>query len=212
MTLLVAALLGGGYVAYRAGTAPPPGEAASAPVGGENQPGAGGAAPATPTQQTSNQPTGSGNAAASTNGTAAASNRGDQQPGKGSVSEANSVSSSAPSSNQATGIVSGGEAQAQAGSVVGVAAHGKVLFNANCQGCHGANAKGVVGPSLVEPGGPADWQFADFRRTLLKGVTPDGKTLNTTMPRFGVTPLQPKGQPASDQDLADIQAYLKTLQ
>ena len=202
MTLLVAGLVGSGYYAYNLGV----GQYAGAKkVGGENQPGAAESPQPGPSGQTMAANSGQ----AGDTGRAAADNRGDQKPAQGSVPLANQLSGK--SNNLAKGTVSGGTAQAQSGGPTPVVAHGKTLFSANCQGCHGAAAKGLVGPSLVAAGGPTGWQFADFRQALLKGVTPDGKTLSAVMPRFGAVALQPKGQPASDQDLADLQAYIKTL-
>lgn len=226
MTLLLALGIGGGFYAYERGVA---GHANEVRPGGETRPGSGGGPPEQPSGRTQGEEgaqsaaagaseTTTGNAEAgaqaapSSPGEVTAQNQAGQQgKGGGSTSEANRQSAQG-SQNQASGIVSGGEAQAQSASLVGNAQNGAQLFNQNCQGCHGANARGVVGPSLVEKGGPADWQYADFRRALLQGITPDGDSLNATMPRFGVTPLQPKQQPASDQDVADLQAHLKTLQ
>ncbi len=206
MTLLVAGLVGTGYYAYNLGVGKYANEKS---VGGENQPGAASGAQPGPNGQTTAEVASGNTGEAGETGRAAPDQRGDNKPAQGSVPLANKLSGQ--SNNLATGTVSGGTAQAQSGSLVPVVAHGKTLFNANCQGCHGANAQGLVGPSLVASGGPTEWQFADFRRALLQGVTPDGKTLSETMPRFGVVALQPKGQPASDQDLTDIQAYIKTL-
>lgn len=206
MTLLVAGLVGSGYYAYNLGVGK---YAGAKSVGGENQPGAAASAQPGPSGQTTAEAVAGNTGQAGQTGRAAADKRGSQQPAQGSVPLANKLAGT--STNLATGTVSGGTAQAQAGGPTPVVAHGKTLFNANCQGCHGANAKGLIGPSLVAAGGPTEWQFADFRRTLLKGVTPNGETLNATMPRFGVVALQPGGQPASDQDLADLQAYIKTL-
>lgn len=141
--------------------------------------------------------------------------------GKGSTTVANTTNEAAnplnpsgASQNQDQGRVKTDEAAGQAinAAKTGNVGYGKLLFTSNCAGCHGANAQGVVGPSLVAQGGPADWQFADFRRALWEGIAPNNTKLNATMPRFGRTPLQPKGQVATDQDLADIQAYIKTLQ
>ena len=214
MALLLAGLVGGGFYAYHLGVSVH-GEAAAhgekggsgdhgtEPGGGENNPGAGGQSAKSPSGQAGGEGNGEhegGNA-----------NAGDQTGGEGSVPLANQATGE-KSNNQASGTVSGGTAQAQAASVEGNAQAGQEIFAASCAGCHGQQAQGVVGPNLVQGGDAAvNWQFADFRRALLIGETPDGRSLNATMPRYDGTALQPKGQPASDQDIADIQAHLKTL-
>ncbi|AFZ65740.1 cytochrome c2 [Deinococcus peraridilitoris DSM 19664] len=220
MTLLLALGLGGGYYAYHLGVSAHGEAAVEEPRGGELRPGSGAGPQDGPdgrTEATGGEANGGqaqtgtqNNDQAGEAGQAGTDNQGNLTTQPGSVPEANRRSTE-QSQNQSSGVVSGGTAEAQNASLEGNAESGETLFNANCQGCHGANAKGVLGPSLVEDGGAADWQFADFRRALFRGVTPDGDSLNATMPRYGAVALQPKGQPASDQDLADIQAHLKNL-
>ncbi|GGR88344.1 c-type cytochrome [Deinococcus sedimenti] len=83
---------------------------------------------------------------------------------------------------------------------------GRVLYAGNCAGCHGANAEGAVGPALK---GTLGWSATDFRRAVLDGRTPDGRTLGVVMPRFAATGLD--GAPPTDAQLEAIRAYLKTL-
>ena len=73
----------------------------------------------------------------------------------------------------------------------------------SCAGCHGANGQGNIGPSLVTADGPRSWTLAQFTTTLREGKTPD-RELSATMPRFGEAQI-------SDAQVADLQAYIKTL-
>lgn len=222
MTLLTALLLGGGFYAYRVGIGPSEAERTEA-NGKVEAPGiqdsTANAGPGGVQGRSSNE--GEGNvggqqAETGETGKNSADTRGDQGaqgPGEGSVAEANTINEAGPSQNQAQGRVGDDEAQAQSATTAasGDAADGKVLFEANCQGCHGSNAKGVVGPALVGKDRPAQWPYSAFRRALIEGINIENKQLNATMPRYGQTALQPKGSPASDKDIADLQAYLKTL-
>jgi len=75
----------------------------------------------------------------------------------------------------------------------GVAQQGAILFANNCQGCHGAGAGGGFGPKLA--GNPILHAETSFWETVLHGRGP--------MPAWEHT--------LSRQDIADIQAWLKTL-
>lgn len=75
----------------------------------------------------------------------------------------------------------------------GVALQGSTLFATNCQGCHGAGAGGGFGPTLA--GNPILHAETSFWETVLYGRGP--------MPAWEHT--------LSRQDIADIQAWLKTL-
>ncbi|GGJ34674.1 c-type cytochrome [Deinococcus roseus] len=81
----------------------------------------------------------------------------------------------------------------------GDAKAGKTLYQTNCSGCHGAKAEGMVGPKLA--GDAAKWKFNLFKRALIKGIDDKGKKLKPPMPQFKFT----------DKQIANIQAYLKTL-
>ncbi|GEM47348.1 c-type cytochrome [Deinococcus cellulosilyticus] len=91
----------------------------------------------------------------------------------------------------------------------GNAASGKTLYSSTCQMCHGDKGQGMVGPKLA--GTLAKWKFADFKKTLVKGVNPSKKTLAATMPRYDKTPFMGTGKPPTDQQMADVLAYIKTL-
>ncbi|WP_082506309.1 cytochrome c [Deinococcus sp. Leaf326] len=155
------------------------------------------------------------NAAGATSGTAMASGtaaetaQGDGNPGQGPTP---SQPSTAESPTQETGAAASGAASSGAPSETGAsnaadgdAAAGQQVFAGNCAGCHGQNAQGGIGPSLVvATDGPKAWTLAQFTTVLREGRTPE-RTLGAVMPRFSAAQI-------SDQQVADIQAYIKTLQ
>lgn len=106
----------------------------------------------------------------------------------------------------------GGGATAPAAPPVpaGDAAKGKTLFEGTCAACHGPDAKGL-------PGLGKDLTTSEFAKgktdaelvAFIKTGRPASDPLNTT----GVE-MPPKGGNASftDQDLADIVAYARTLE
>ncbi|GGJ42586.1 c-type cytochrome [Deinococcus roseus] len=91
----------------------------------------------------------------------------------------------------------------------GNAASGKTLYSSTCQMCHGDKAQGMVGPKLA--GVVSKWKFADFKKAIATGVNPSKKTLSATMPRYGKMPFMGSSKPATDQQIADVLAFLKTL-
>lgn len=91
----------------------------------------------------------------------------------------------------------------------GQAANGKTLYSTTCQMCHGDKGQGMVGPKLA--GVVSKWKFADFKKALQKGVSPSGKTYTPTMPRYEKMPFSGTGKPPTDQQIADVLAFIKTL-
>lgn len=79
---------------------------------------------------------------------------------------------------------------------------GAKTYASSCAGCHGAEAKGGVGPSLVNADGPKAWTLAQFTTTLREGKTPE-RELSALMPRFTDAQL-------TDSDIANIYWFLKT--
>lgn len=69
---------------------------------------------------------------------------------------------------------------------------GKAIFQMNCAVCHGIEANGEVGPSLLKVSG----RMSKIR--LIQQVT------------SGSTPPMPQFQPEA-QDMADLLAYLESL-
>jgi cbb3-type cytochrome c oxidase subunit III len=83
----------------------------------------------------------------------------------------------------------------------GDATAGLSLFLRNCVGCHGMNGRGGMAPEI---GNPVFQQAASDEfivRTIRNG------RVGTAMPAF----QRPEAAALSDQDLADILAYLRTL-
>jgi disulfide bond formation protein DsbB len=100
------------------------------------------------------------------------------------------------------------EAVAEDSGLGGDEAHGAELFTP-CAGCHGQDAKGIQGlgkdlHANAFLAGMTDQEIVDF----LKTGRPAADPLNTT----GVDMPPKGGDPSlSDTDLADVVAYLRTL-
>src|SRR5262249_23577900 len=89
-----------------------------------------------------------------------------------------------------------------------VATGGKLYIN-NCQRCHGDKGQGGVGKKLE--GDAAYWDFPIFKRTIIEGIDDENKKLKV-MPVFGKVGLfNPKGHVPTDEELEELQAYLKTF-
>ena len=87
---------------------------------------------------------------------------------------------------------------------------GKRLYVDNCRRCHGAVGQGGIGKKLA--GDAAYWDFDVFERTVLTGIDDEGHEMKTEMPRWGTTGFaEPAGVKPSDDDLKNIQAYLRTF-
>ncbi len=88
-------------------------------------------------------------------------------------------------------------------------AAGKVLYEQNCLSCHGDKGQGGIGKKLA--GDAAYWSFAVFKRAVNEGKDDHGQTMKI-MPVFGKTGLQDApSEPPSDDNLKNMQAYLKTF-
>lgn len=85
-----------------------------------------------------------------------------------------------------------GQEPASTGPLVGVAGRGSGIFEHNCQACHGQGGIGGVGPKLSK--NPILKQEEHFWDTVLHGRGP--------MPAWGSI--------LSEQDIADIHAWLLT--
>ncbi len=97
-----------------------------------------------------------------------------------------------------------GDAAPTPNAAEGNAEAGAAIYASNCAGCHGAQAGGGIGPSLVTDEGPKGWTLAQFTTVLRKGVLPEGRELSAVMPRFTDAQL-------SDAQVADLLAHIKTL-
>lgn len=90
------------------------------------------------------------------------------------------------------------------------AARGKAKFESTCAACHGNNAKGMagLGKDLTTSAVAKELSDADLIAFIKKGrpVSDPANTTKVEMPSKG-------GNPAlTDQDLADIVAFIRTLQ
>ncbi|HJR76917.1 MAG TPA: cytochrome c [Nitrospiraceae bacterium] len=77
--------------------------------------------------------------------------------------------------------------------MAGIAANGSGKYSQNCQACHGKGAAGGIGPKLARNG-------------ILKN---EGAFWETVL--YGRGSMPAWASVLSDQDIADIQARLKTL-
>lgn len=83
----------------------------------------------------------------------------------------------------------------------GDAQRGLTLFLRNCNGCHGMNGRGGIAPEIGNP------VFQQAATDAFIVTTIQNGRVGTAMPAF-----QRKDAPAlSDQDVADVLAYLRTL-
>lgn len=99
------------------------------------------------------------------------------------------------------------------------AAAGKDLYNDNCAICHGNKGEGyakeVVPDGAVRikqlAGDAAYWDFAVFKTAVVDGKDDKDRAMRM-MPAFAKTGLyEPPGQMLTDDDLANIQAYMQTF-
>lgn len=136
---------------------------------------------------------------AATQGTAGQQEGGMQEEGA-ATPEASAEGEDEAATGEATEGAPAGEA---APEPAGNAEAGQAVYVGNCAACHGPNGQGQIGPSLVGEDGPKNWTLAQFTATLREGKTPD-RQLSAAMPRYAETQI-------SDEQIADLQAYIKTL-
>jgi len=103
-----------------------------------------------------------------------------------------------------------------AAHAAGDAAKGKTLFETNCLSCHGATGKGdgPVGVALQPP--PRDFTKGEFKFDANKDGKPgEDEDLVTVIAQgaaaFGGSPMMAPWAQLSDQDRADLVAYVRTL-
>ena len=141
---------------------------------------------------------------AATQGTAGQQEGGMQEGGMQEEGAATPEASAEGEDEAATGeATEGAPAGEAAPEAAGNAEAGQAVYVGNCAACHGPNGQGQIGPSLVGEDGPKNWTLAQFTATLREGKTPD-RQLSAAMPRYAETQI-------SDEQVADLQAYIKTL-
>ncbi len=90
--------------------------------------------------------------------------------------------------------------------------YGKYVVNmTGCRDCHGPDLAGRTQKSPVEaPSAPnllataGTWSPADFVKTIKTGVSPDGHSLSTLMPRKDFSAF-------GDDELQAVHAYIQAL-
>ncbi|MXV20094.1 c-type cytochrome [Deinococcus xianganensis] len=212
MTLLLALTIGGSVVGYNIATTPHHSEKGGhgEEKGGHSESGA----PMSEQGPSANSAATGAAGAEGALGDVKADNEGGAQTGENGAVPASgeavtgdeTVASQEGSSTDTDTAGSTGQQPAEtaaAAETQGDAVAGEKSYAVSCAGCHGANGQGVVGPSLVAANGPKDWTLAQFTTSLREGRTPE-RELAATMPRFSDAQL-------TDSDIANVQAYIKTL-
>jgi Cytochrome c len=153
-------------------------------------------------------------------------------PGCGSTPASTSSEAGAPGAAGATSHAGAGGATGTAGAaaggapaLVGDAARGKIAYNAPvvgaptgtpgavCYSCHGVMGEGMLGPNITFATGTAlgsgigGWTEQQFHDAVRKAVWKDGTPLCMFMVAVPATGVGS----ASDQDIADIYAYLMSV-
>ena len=99
---------------------------------------------------------------------------------------------------------------APAAAPAGDAAHGKTLFDTTCAACHGPDAKGLpnLGKDLTTSEFAMSTSDADLVEFIKTGrpISDPANTTGVEMPPRGGNPN------FTDKDLADIVAYVRTLE
>jgi mono/diheme cytochrome c family protein len=107
-----------------------------------------------------------------------------------------------------------GAAESHIGKLTGHSEAGKQLYRRFCIGCHGPNGdgKGENAPYLAGGILPRDFTLGLFKcRSTLSGSLPQDSDLFDTVGRGLVTTGMPSWGPLTDQDRADLVAFIKTF-
>ena len=107
-----------------------------------------------------------------------------------------------------------GPAESHIGDLTGHSEAGKQLYRRFCIGCHGPNGdgKGENAPYLADGILPRDFTLGLFKcRSTISGSLPLDSDLFETVGRGLVTTGMPSWGPLTDQDRADLVAFIKTF-
>jgi mono/diheme cytochrome c family protein len=107
-----------------------------------------------------------------------------------------------------------GPAESHIGNLTGHSEAGKQLYRRFCIGCHGPNGdgKGENAPYLADGILPRDFTLGLFKcRSTISGSLPLDSDLFETVGRGLVTTGMPSWGPLTDQDRADLVAFIKTF-
>jgi cytochrome c oxidase cbb3-type subunit I/II len=107
-----------------------------------------------------------------------------------------------------------GPAESHIGDLTGHSEAGKQLYRRFCIGCHGPNGdgKGENAPYLADGILPRDFTAGLFKcRSTPSGSIPQDSDLFETVGRGLVTTGMPSWGPLTDQDRADLVAFIKTF-
>jgi len=98
------------------------------------------------------------------------------------------------------------------GSLQGHSAPGKALYRRYCVGCHGAQGDGAgENAAWVDPK-PRDFTVATFKcRSTPSGTLPTDQDLFDAITRGFVTTSMPSWKPLTNQNRADLVAYVKSF-
>ena len=194
ITVLLALTLGGSIFGYRLATAE---EKPAAEASQAAEPSPKDVIPSTPGPNPTNSAGANGDASAP-------SSAGATQATTNAANTASSTAASGTAAGTTTTAATSTTAANAATTSAGDAAKGKAVFaSASCAGCHGQNAEGGIGPNLHVANGPKSWTLDQFHTALRTGQSPVGM-LKAPMPQFAPTQV-------SDDDVANIYAYIKTL-
>jgi mono/diheme cytochrome c family protein len=112
----------------------------------------------------------------------------------------------------ASGAMSAFAQESHIGSLQGHSSAGKALYRRYCIGCHGPEGNGAgENAAWVDPK-PRDFTAGVFKcRSTPTGTLPTDQDLFNAITRGFVTTSMPSWKPLTDQNRADLVAYVKTF-
>jgi mono/diheme cytochrome c family protein len=112
----------------------------------------------------------------------------------------------------AVGAIAGFAQESHIGNVTGHAAAGKKVYQRYCIGCHGSEGDGNGEDAAWIDPKPRDFTLAVFKcRSTPSGTLPTDQDLLNAITRGFVTTNMPQWRPLTEQNRADVVAYIKTF-